>query len=231
MLSTFTMAPTGATTVGPLQWIPGRKGHSFLEADARENRRESMNDAVERILIVVHHDHLPSGIEPSTRIVGPRLANNLIDRRAHQHDAAERRASRLSAMTPDERLDRYARLAVEMAVNLQPGQFLRISAEPEHLPLVRAIARVAYERGARYVDVHYRTSTSAARGSSTRPRTRSTGRRRGARAARPHRRERGATISITGDAEPELLADLDGSARQARMRELAEKLLDATTSA
>ena len=55
-------------------------------------------------------------------------------------------------MTPDERLDRYARLAVEVAVNLQPGQFLRIAAEPEHLPLVRAIGRVAYERGARYVE-------------------------------------------------------------------------------
>ena len=59
-------------------------------------------------------------------------------------------------MTPDERLDRYARLAVEVAVNLQPGQFLRISAEPEHLPLVREIGRVAYERGARYVETHYR---------------------------------------------------------------------------
>ena len=59
-------------------------------------------------------------------------------------------------MTPDERLDRYARLAVEVAVNLQPGQFLRISADPEHLPLARAVGRVAYERGARFVDVHYR---------------------------------------------------------------------------
>ena len=56
-------------------------------------------------------------------------------------------------MTPDERLDRYSRLAVEVAVNLQPGQFLRVSADPEHLPLVRAIGRVAYERGARYVEV------------------------------------------------------------------------------
>ncbi|HET9937948.1 MAG TPA: aminopeptidase, partial [Gaiella sp.] len=61
-------------------------------------------------------------------------------------------------MTPDERLDRYARLAVEVAVNLQPGQFLRIAAEPEHLPLVRAIGRVAYERGARYVETLYRDS-------------------------------------------------------------------------
>ena len=59
-------------------------------------------------------------------------------------------------MTPDERLERYARLAVEVAVNLQPGQFLRIAAEPEHLPLVRVMAKVAYERGARYVETDLR---------------------------------------------------------------------------
>ena len=59
-------------------------------------------------------------------------------------------------MTPDERLERYARLAVEVAVNLQPGQFLRINAEPEHLPLVRAIGRLAYEHGARYVEAQFR---------------------------------------------------------------------------
>jgi leucyl aminopeptidase (aminopeptidase T) len=50
----------------------------------------------------------------------------------------------LHLVGPAERLDRYARLAVEVAVNLQPGQFLRVSADPEHLPLVRAIGRVAY---------------------------------------------------------------------------------------
>ena len=66
-------------------------------------------------------------------------------------------------MTPDERLDRYARLAVEVAANLQPGQFLRISADPEHVPLVRAIGRVAYERGARYVEASYRDLISSAR--------------------------------------------------------------------
>ena len=132
-------------------------------------------------------------------------------------------------MTPDERLDRYARLAVEVAVNLQPGQFLRISAEPEHLPLVRAIGRVAYERGARYVETHYRDMHLR-------------------RARIEHAPEdtlewsppwtlslldhmidtRGATIAITGEAEPELLADLDQRrAQRTRARLAAEKLLDA----
>ncbi len=132
-------------------------------------------------------------------------------------------------MTSDERLDRYARLAVEVAVNLQPGQFLRISAEPEHLPLVRAIGRVAYERGARYVETMYRDAHLK-------------------RARVQHAPEdsldwtppwtlslldhmidtRGATIAITGEAEPELLADLDQRRNQrTRARLAAEKLLDA----
>jgi aminopeptidase len=132
-------------------------------------------------------------------------------------------------VTPDERLDRYARLAVEVAVNLQPGQFLRISADPEHVPLVRAIGRVAYERGARFVDAQYRDSHLR-------------------RALVEHGSEdaldwsppwtvslidhmvetRGATITITGEAEPELLADLDQRrAQRARPREAVAKLLDA----
>jgi len=133
-------------------------------------------------------------------------------------------------MTPDERLARYARLAVEVGVNLQPGQLLRVAAHPEHLPFVRAIAEVAYERGARYVEVIY---------------------------VDPHvRRSRilhapddtldwsppwslalidelattnGAMISITGDPEPELFGDLD-PARIAknRPRLVAERMLKAT---
>ncbi len=132
-------------------------------------------------------------------------------------------------MTPDERLERYARLAVEVAVNLQPGQLLRISAAPEHLPLVRAIGSVAYERGASYVETQYRDMHL---------------RRARIRHAPEESLEwsppwtvalidemvstRGATIAITGDAEPELLADLDQSrAQRTRPRAATEKLLDA----
>jgi aminopeptidase len=133
-------------------------------------------------------------------------------------------------MTPEERLDRYARLAVELGCNLAPGQDLRIVAQPEHLPLVRAIARVAYGRGAHYVEVSY---------------------------SDPHiRRARiqhapvdtldwsppwmltlidhlaeteGAMVAITGDAEPELLADLDGArVAKARPKAFAQKVLAAT---
>jgi len=133
-------------------------------------------------------------------------------------------------VTPEERLTRYARLAVEVGVNLQPGQLLRIAAHPDHVPFARALAEVAYEAGARYVEVLY---------------------------ADPHiRRSRiryapedtldwsppwslalvdelaetnGAIISITGDPEPELFAELDPSRiAKARPRLVAEKMLKAT---
>jgi aminopeptidase len=121
----------------------------------------------------------------------------------------------------DLRLERYARLAVEVGVNLAPGQFLYVSCHPEHLPFARAIAAVAYEAGASYVEVNLDD---------------------------PHiRRERirngsdesldwsppwtvalldhligtsGAHIAIGGDPEPELMKGLDPS-RLARARPLA----------
>ena len=132
-------------------------------------------------------------------------------------------------MGPAERLDRYARLAVEVAVNLQPGQFLRVSADPEHLPLVRAIGRVAYERGARYVEVLYRDDHLKRARVEHAPDDSLDWSPPWTVALIDHMVEtRGATISITGDAEPELLADLDQRrAQRARPRSAVEKLLDA----
>ena len=132
-------------------------------------------------------------------------------------------------MTPDERLDRYARLAVEVAVNLQPGQFLRISAEPEHLPLVRAIGRVAYARGARYVETHYRDMHLRRSRIQHAPEDSLDWSPPWTLALLDHMIDtRGATIAITGDSEPELLADLDQRrAQRTRARLAAEKLLDA----
>ncbi len=53
----------------------------------------------------------------------------------------------------DQLLDRYAALIVEVGANVQPGQVVAIEAVPEAAPLVHRIARLAYERGARYVDL------------------------------------------------------------------------------
>jgi aminopeptidase len=52
-------------------------------------------------------------------------------------------------------LDRYADLIVSVGANVQPDQVLAVEALPEAAPLVHAIARRAYEKGARYVDVQY----------------------------------------------------------------------------
>jgi aminopeptidase len=60
-----------------------------------------------------------------------------------------------------DRVERLAALAVRVGANLQPGQELFILAEPEHAPLVRAVAEAGWQQGARdvhcsYVDEHLR---------------------------------------------------------------------------
>ena len=52
-------------------------------------------------------------------------------------------------------LEEYARLALRVGVNVEKGQDVTIAAYVEHAPLVRAIARVAYAEGARWVDAYY----------------------------------------------------------------------------
>ncbi len=52
-------------------------------------------------------------------------------------------------------LETYARLAVEVGLNLERGQDVLIIADLEQAELTRAVARAAFEAGARYVDVKY----------------------------------------------------------------------------
>jgi aminopeptidase len=54
-----------------------------------------------------------------------------------------------------DRLASYAELAVRVGSNVQPGQTAFIGGDVAHQDLVRALARAAYEAGARYVDVRY----------------------------------------------------------------------------
>lgn len=136
----------------------------------------------------------------------------------------------MQRVTPDERLHRYARLAVEVGVNLQPGQLLRVSGHPQHLPLARAIAAVAYEIGARYVEVilpdpHVQRSRilhapESSLGWSP-PWWLSL--------ADELASTNGALIAITGDPEPELFADLDPARiARSRPRALSQRMLKAT---
>lgn len=53
------------------------------------------------------------------------------------------------------RLDAYADLIVRVGANVQPGQQVFVLALVEHVPLVRAVTESAYAAGARNVDVRY----------------------------------------------------------------------------
>lgn len=57
--------------------------------------------------------------------------------------------------TFDEKLARYAELAVNVGVNIQPGQPLYINATLNAAPFVRLVAKKAYEAGARQVHVDW----------------------------------------------------------------------------
>ena len=133
-------------------------------------------------------------------------------------------------MTPEERLERYARLAVEVGANVGEGQVVWVSALPEHAALARAVARIAYERGARYVDVDY-SDQHVRRARIERAPEDSLGWTPPWMLAKVDHlaAEHGALIHIVGDPEPELLSDLDGArVGKTRSKEFAERYLKAT---
>lgn len=133
-------------------------------------------------------------------------------------------------MTSSDRVDRYARLIVELGLGLKPGQDLFVDSHFVHAPLVRRIARVAYERGARHVDARYvdphlakaRVELADEAALSWTPpwlvdRLRYAG-------------EHGsAYLSVSGDPEPDLLADMDARrlsmSRPMPLMELSAKLV------
>lgn len=55
----------------------------------------------------------------------------------------------------EEKLDRFAKVAVHVGINLQPGQELLISATTEMMPLVRRVTEHAYKAGALLVTTFY----------------------------------------------------------------------------
>jgi aminopeptidase len=122
----------------------------------------------------------------------------------------------------DERLERYAELAVHVGANVAAGQTVFLGTSIEHAPLARALTRAAYAAGARYVDVRYGDQH-----------VRRAMIEFGPDEALEHTPEwlktrfeqtaGNAYIATTGDPEPDLLADLDGErVGRARMRELNE---------
>jgi aminopeptidase len=128
----------------------------------------------------------------------------------------------------DDLLRRYAELAVRVGANVGAGQDVLINCHVEHAPLARALAAASYGAGARYVAVEYGDTYLR-------------------RELILHGEEAtlewsppwlvaqleylgrvgGAEISIAGDPNPDLLADLDGvRVGKTRPKELAKRALE-----
>lgn len=103
----------------------------------------------------------------------------------------------------------YADVAIQVGVNLQPGQELMIGAKLEHAPLVRVLTEQAYRAGARYVDVHY-SDDHVRRSMIKHADDEVLGWSPPHLVAAMKRLEEtgGARIRVVGDAEPQLMADL-----------------------
>ena len=133
-------------------------------------------------------------------------------------------------MADENLLQRYADLVVRVGANVQEGQDVTIYGMVEHAPFARALTKAAYAAGARYVGVRYADQyvkrELILHGSDevlewTPP---------------WHLAEldylasvEGATISIAGDPNPDVFADLDGvKVGKARPKQLAERSLQIT---
>jgi aminopeptidase len=113
-------------------------------------------------------------------------------------------------VTKDERQQRYGELAVRVGANVQPGQEVVVNALVDHTDVARAVARQAYRAGAKHVvvlynDLHLRRAAiefgpQEEVGWSP-PYLLDWMRRWG--------EERPALISLAGNPNPDLLADLD----------------------
>ena len=114
-----------------------------------------------------------------------------------------------AGVTTEDRLERYAELAVRVGANVQPGQEVFVHPMVEHAELGRALVRQAYRAGASYVHIQYQddhirramielgpdAALTYSPGWEQELTEQTTG---------------NATIGTTGKSDMELLADLDG---------------------
>jgi aminopeptidase len=130
-------------------------------------------------------------------------------------------------MAEENLLQRYAELVVKVGANVQKGQDVVVFALVEHAPFARELVAASYDAGARYAAISY--GDQYARRELIR---------HGAddvlEWSPPWDLERinhlaragGAMISVTGDPNPDLFADLDGArVGKARAKEYGERSL------
>jgi aminopeptidase len=112
-------------------------------------------------------------------------------------------------MTHDERLERYAELAVRVGANVQEGQEVFVFPSVEHTELGRALVRQAWRAGASYVHLIYRDDHVRKARIELGPESALT-------YSPPweikllESNAGNAQLGTTGKSEPELLADVDG---------------------
>ena len=58
-------------------------------------------------------------------------------------------------MTDNDRLERFADLAVRVGANVQPGTGVLVTANTAHLEIARAVVERAYVAGASWVDIEW----------------------------------------------------------------------------
>jgi aminopeptidase len=127
-------------------------------------------------------------------------------------------------------LERYAELIVRVGANVQPGQTVFVNCAVEHADLAREVTRASYAAGAAYVDVRYADAHVRRAAIELAPEDALTETAEWV-VERAEALEGNAIVMIAGEAEPELLADLDqrrvGKARPVRMIEAMGRLQDA----
>jgi aminopeptidase len=125
-------------------------------------------------------------------------------------------------VTNNDRLSRFADLAVRVGVNVQPGSGVLLTADTAHLEIARAVVERAYAAGADWVEVewsdgpirHSRLTHSSIE-SLTRTRPWAIER------VREWAAKRGVVISLVGDPDPHLFDDVDPAKAAARRVEEA----------
>ena len=119
-------------------------------------------------------------------------------------------ADTATRVSNDERLRRYAELAVRVGANVQRGQDVVVLCHVEHAATARAIAREAYRAGASSVEFWYRDQHLRRAAIELGPEeTLGHSPAHTLEWLRSWNETKPALIQLTGDAEPELLADLD----------------------
>ena len=112
-------------------------------------------------------------------------------------------------MSSEERLERYAELAVRVGANVQEGQEVFVHGLVEHAELIRALVRQSYRAGASYVSARYEDQHVRRAMIELGPDEALTYSPDWLKAVASSTGGN-AQIGTTGNPEPELLADLDG---------------------